>query len=446
MTKNSGTRPPQLWWARGDEGVAMITVLLVGALLTLLAMTAANVSTGNLQNAGRDRVAGGALGAAEAGLAEALNHMRNGSLACLSLSPSCTTADPWASAAGQTVSLPDGRTAQVKIEVVTPLKLPNAKVGRFRVTSTGSAGTGPGLRVVRQDVTVKPLDLPLSVYANTIQLNGTPKTFQQSVLSKNCVGGRAKMDFTDAATGKNSIDAAYGVPAAVHSEDVIYTKACPGANGDRIHDGSVCNPLYPYDQDNRGGSIASIPACKSPSGGNPVNPWNTSKFGPGDATAQFGSVDITPLLPALKAMAVTQGTYFTSTTGWTAPDASVYPNAVLYFKVGADAELTIQNELDAYAYSCSSPRTLIIVVDNGGIGTGGVHMNSNANLAGALMIPRGNFQYNGTATWTGPIYANTIDKWNGNSTSQLTSCYLDNMPPGMLEMSTEVYHEVDAAS
>ncbi len=430
----------------GDDGVAIITVMMVGVLLSILAMSAATISTSNLKNAGRDRVASGALGAAEAGLAEAVNHMRVASLGCLSGAPSCATPDPWASTTGYEVALPDGRRARVVIQVVQALKLPAVKTGRFLVTSTGRAGQGPGLRVVTQQVTVKPLDFPLSVYANQIQLTGAPSTFQQSVLSKNCLGGREKMDFTDPATGVNSIDAAYGIPAAVHSEDAIYEKACPGKNTDRIHHSSTCSAKYPYDQDKLGGpkpdGTGSLPApCLGSGGAYP----QTSYFGPGDVE-KFGATDITPLLPALKAQAVSMGQYWTSPTGWTPPDPAIYPHAVLYFKLSKDQTLNLQNELDAYLYSCSAPKSVVIVVDHEGIGSGGIHMNSNNDLAGAIFVPRGNFQYNGDATFTGPIFANTIDKWNGNSTSQLTECYLDNFPPGLLSLGIEDYHEVDTAS
>lgn len=429
-----------------DRGIAVITVLLVGTLMSILAVSTLSISTGNLKNAGRDRVAGGALGAAEAGLAQAVNHMRVASLACLSGAPACVTPDPWASATGVEVALPDGRKAQVKITVVQPLKLPTVKTARFSITSTGRAGSGPGLRVAKQEVTLKPLDFPLSVYANQIQLTGTPSTFQQSVLSKNCIGGREKMSFKDPATGANAIDAAYGIPAAAHSEDAIYEKTCPGKNTDRIHHSSTCNPLYPYDQDKLGGpkpdGSGTLPSpCLGAGGAYP----QTSYFGPGDVE-KFGATDITPLLPALKAQAASMNQYWTSATGWTPPNPGIYPHAVIYFKLGKDQTLSLQSELDGYLYDCAAPKSVVIVVEHEGVGSGGLHMNSNNALAGAIFVPRGNFQYNGGASFTGPIFANTIDKWNGNAKSQLTQCYLDNFPPGLLDLGIEDYREVDTAS
>jgi hypothetical protein len=433
--------------AGGDEGIAMITVILVGVLLTAIAVAAINISTTNLKNAGRDRVSGGALGAAEAGLAEAVNHLRGARLSCLN-GAACTPADPWAAAnGGSTVTLPDGRTAKVKIELIQAYNPPVAPVGRYRVTSEGSAGSGPGRKVVQQELTIKPFTFPLGVFANQIQLNGTPKTFQESIFSRNCVGGREKMDFTDPATGLNSIDAAYGIPAAVHSADVIYEKACPGRNTDRIHHAGACNPKYPYDQDSLGGPEPgkTTPAFGAPCKGSGTSYPQTSYFSQKDLD-EYGASDISSLLPVLRAQAQAQGQYYTNVADFVAPNPAVHPNAVIYFKVGKDVTWSLQNELDAYNYDCANPKSVVIVVDNAAVGSGGLHINSNNNLSGALFVPRGNFQYNGGARWTGTIYANTIDKWNGNAMSQLTSCYLQNLPPGLLDIEVETYRELDSAS
>lgn len=432
---------------QADDGIAMITVILVGVLLTSIAVASINISTTNLKNAGRDRVSGGALGAAEAGLAEAVNHLRSASLTCLN-GAACATPDPWAAAnGGATVTLPDGRSAKVKIELIQAYNPPTVPFGRYRVTADGSAGSGPGRKVVQQELTVKPFTFPLGVFANQIQLNGTPKTFQESIFSANCIGGREKMDFKDPATGLNSIDAAYGIPAAAHSADVIYEKACPGAAGNRIHHAGACNPAYPFDQDSLGGPKPAMttPTFGAPCKGSGTSYPQTSYFSAKDL-AEYGASDVSRLLPILRAQAQAQGQYYTNVADFVAPNAAVYPNVVIYFKVGSNATFSLQNELDAYDYDCSDPKSVIIVVDNASIGTGGMHLNSNADLSGALFVPRGNYQYNGGARWTGTIYANTIDKWNGNAFSQLTACYLQNLPPGLLDISVESYRELDSAS
>src|SRR4051794_11956621 len=99
---------------RQDErGVAMITALLVTAVLTALGLTVTQVAVSNLSNAGRDRVAGGALGAAEAGVTRAISYINKNNTNALSCSPICNLNGWGNSGAPQTVTLPDGRTAKV---------------------------------------------------------------------------------------------------------------------------------------------------------------------------------------------------------------------------------------------------------------------------------------------------------------------------------------------
>ena len=81
------------------------------------------------------------------------------------------------------------------------------------------------------------------------------------------------------------------------------------------------------------------------------------------------------------------------------------------------------------------PKLLDLVVNHSSVGSGQVKLNSNADLAGAIFVQRGDFEFNGTATFTGTLVSNTIGKWNGNATSQLTDCFLDNLPPGAMEVT-----------
>ena len=46
-------------------------------------------------------------------------------------------------------------------------------------------------------------------------------------------------------------------------------------------------------------------------------------------------------------------------------------------------------------------------------------------------------------TWTGTIWADTIEQWNGNATSQLTSCFLQNLPGGLMSVKSTHFREVD---
>lgn len=416
--------------AQGDSGLALMTVIMAGAVMTAVAVMAAGISLNNLKNAGRDRVAGGAMGAAEAGLAEGINFLRTHPAGSLSCSPTCGATNPWGDqATAQSFTFPDGRTAKVWIEVVQAFNPPAFKVATFKIHSTGTSGTGPGTRVLEQTVSGKPLDIPIGVYANEITMNGTPQTFQESVFSKNCITGRDKMNFG------SQPDAYFGITPAAHSTQYISTgnSACNAGVNNNIHKASACNSSYPYDQDALGGPVSS--PCNPPGG--------TSKFTQADLD-NYGRGLTDNELAWLRTRAQSMGQYWTSPTGWTPPNPTTYPNAVIFFDVGPNDTVTIQNELDPYFWdgSCATaPRTVIIVVNNSSVGSGGVTVNSNGNLAGALFVQRGQLKFNGTITWTGTLFANTIQQWNGNATSQLTQCFLLNMP--LLNITPTRFREVD---
>jgi hypothetical protein len=417
--------------ARGsDSGAALMTVLMAGAVLTASALVAVNVSLTNLKNAGRDRVASGAMGAAEGGLAEAVSYLQTQNAGVLSCSPTCAT-NPWGnSTTPKSMTYPDGGVAKVWIEVIQKFQPPNFKVATYKIHSKGTAGNGPGQRTLEQTVTGKPLAIPIGVYATNITVNGNPSTFKESVFSKNCISGRDKMNFgTDP-------DAYFGIPPAAHSTQWISEKngSCAATNGQNIHKAGACNTPYVYDQDAQGGPISS--PCSAPG--------NTSLFTQADLDG-YGRGLNDDELANLRSQAQSMGQYWTSTT-WTPPNPAVNPHAVIFFDLPASGTVTLQNELDAYTWDgecTSAPQTVILVVNNASKGTGGVQFNSNNTIAGALFVQKGYLQFNGGVNWTGTIWADTIEKWNGNAESQLTQCYLDNLPGGLMTIKLTRFREVD---
>jgi hypothetical protein len=418
----------------GDAGAALMMVLMAGAVLTASALVVVNLSLTNLQNAGRDRVAGGAMGAAEAALSEGVNYLETHLAAAVNCSPTCAT-NTWGSSSSPTqLTFPDGGTASVWIEVLQAFNPPSVKVATYKIHAVGRSGTGPGQRVLEQTVTGKPLSIPIGVYATNITINGTPQTFQESVFSKNCIGGRNKMNFG------TQPDAYFGIKPAAHSTQWIYDNngSCSATNNNNIHKAGPCNSTYPYDQDAQGAAVAS--PCL------PVD--GTSKFTQSDLDG-YGKGLTDDELANLRAQAQAQGNYWTSGTSWTPPNPTTTPNAVIFFDLpasGSTATVTIQNELDGYAWNglcATTPKTLIIVVNNATSGNGGVTVNSNVALAGALFVQHGTLKFNGNAVWTGTIWADTIEQWNGSATSQLTSCFLQNLPGGLMSVKSTRFREVD---
>jgi len=415
---------------KGDSGAALMTVLMAGAVLTASALVVVNISLTNLRNAGRDRVAGGAMGAAEGGIAEAVSYLETKSAGVLACSPTCAT-NPWGNKTTPTqLTYPDGGSAKVWIEVVQAFSPPAVKVATYKIHSTGTAGNGPGQRVLEQTVTGTPLSIPIGVYATNITINGSPSTFKESVFSKNCIGGRDKMNFG------TEPDAYFGIPPAAHSTQWISEKngSCSASNNDNIHKSAACNSSYKYDQDAQGGPISSPCAA----------PGNTSKFTQADLDS-YGRGLNDDELANLRSQAQSMGQYWTSTT-WTAPNPVTHPHAVIFFDLPADGTVSLQNELDAYTWDgecTSTPKTVIIVVNNASKGTGGVHLNSNNVISGALFVQKGSLQFNGAASWTGTIWADTIEKWNGSAESKLTSCFLQNLPGGLMSIKSTRFREVD---
>jgi hypothetical protein len=419
---------------RDDDGVAMLTVILAGAVISALAMVAATVSINNLRNAGRDRVAGGALGAAEAGVAEAVSYLSTATAGELACWPTCTT-NPWGNlATPKTITYPDGRTAKVYIRVVQRFLPPAQKVATYTIHSTGTSGSGPGTRVLEQTVVGKPVEIPIGVYANTINVSGTPQTYAESVFTKNCISGRNQMRFGTA------VDPYFGIPPSAHTVKWISEKnsSCSATESNNIHRTSACNSTYPYDQDAQGGPISS--PCSAP--------LNSSKFTQADLDT-YGRGLNQDELALLRTQAKSIGQYWTSSSGWVAPDPNVYPNAVMFFDVGPNETVTIQSELDAYFWdgatcdATTTPKSVIIVVNNSSSGTGGMVLNSNSKLAGAIFVANGSLSFNGSVTWTGTIWADVIERWNGSATAQLTPCFLENLPGGLMRITPTRFREVD---
>lgn len=434
---------------RDERGVAMITSLLVGSVLTALGLTVAQVAVTNLANASRDRVSAGALGAAEAGVTRAMAYINKNNTDILKCYPNCTFG--WGNpTTPQVVALPDGRQAKVYITPVQAYAPPAYKVGIYRIHSVGTAGTGPGQRTLDVTVEVKPMTFPLGIFTHDkINNGGTGSVTSESVLSDSCIDSRGNLNFT-------GIDAYYGIPAAAHS-----TRYITGANlsycetdlttvrntdNKAIHRASVgtCSSQYPYDQDSAplGGTFPSGSACTSA----PDQYTSSSHF---DLTML--KADPYNYLPRgltdaqyalLKARAQATGTYYTTSAPGSWPSPSTNPNPVLYFKLNAGEEVNIQTELNAYAWvtdpTCAIQHSSVVLVVEGG----DLRISSNSSFSGAVFTPDGTFTYAGGAQLVGTLFAKQL-KLTGNANVSLNECYTRGTPGGVLEVRPTRFREVD---
>jgi Tfp pilus assembly protein PilX len=422
---------------RTDEsGIALVSVIMVVAMLTALGVLMVEVSTRNLTNANADRVATSSLGAAEAGIAAAEGYLNNVNPQLLSCSPNCTT-NPWGSVnSPQSLTFPNG-SATVWIETVAGF---SQRSGTFKIHSVGRNATG--VRTIEQTVVVTPFNFPIGIYVdNKINNGGTASVTNESVFSQDCIDSRGHLNFA-------GIDPYYNIPAAAHSAKYVTTKnwnSCPASgssDSQAIHSTSPCNSTYPYDQDSMGGGISTIAACS----GAPNQYTGTSLFNYQNLVNDYGYQPkglTDEQYAALKARAQAQGTYYTTTTIPTNLSPSTQFDPILYFDLNSGDTVTLQNELAAYAYqtdpagSCLQHPAVVLIVRGGDL-----KITSNAALTGPIFVPEGTITYAGGANLVGTIWAANMTI-SGNANVGLTACYAAATPGGILNVNPTKFHEVD---
>lgn len=427
----------------------MVLTLLVMLVLTGLGTIVVAVASSNLQNAARDRFSGTADTAAQAGVAQAIEFIRTNGVKTLACDVPAVTgtvcSNDWGRDNPHVVPLASDRQYSTWVERVQQFRLPTAKVGTYRIHSTGNFGSGRGLRELTQDVAVKPLSFPLGIYSGTgIVAGGTPAVEGESVYTRGCVFNRNSVNVS-------GTDIITGLPAGVHSTQYISTRnngACSSSDTLNIHrpppGPGFCNATFPNDRDALGGPTADA-ACNPPLDNTFFDEAQLQELGfglpRGLTDAQYAQ---------LESKAVEQG-YFSTEGGnscggnsqppgcWRKPDGDTDPNAVLYFKVPAGEKITIQgSDIQEYSLATCGSRSLIIVVEGGDI-----QVTSNLELVGAIFVPDGTYQAAGTTDVDGTLFAKTIDKLTGNHTFDFETCWLDNFPGGLLDINVGRFAEKD---
>ena len=241
---------------RNDRGVAMVTVLFVGAALTVLTTTAAFVSVRGLRATSADGRSARAMAAAEAGLERFMLDVRRGAVTVGSMKEAGCASPPVTLAPGTlgpgtynvelTIYQP---TSNPKVPVTTPWSSANDTVAPctthtsnlYAITATGTQGSGT--RVVRQLLRVVPgkSKFPLGIYAEKVDANGNPTMRNISVFTAGDLVGRGKIAMSGidenytmkdvySQTAFSSFSWSGGlnwdskIPAAVHATGEIYVK------------------------------------------------------------------------------------------------------------------------------------------------------------------------------------------------------------------------------
>lgn len=479
----------------GDQGAAMIITLMVLALVTALATTVAVVSIRNMQSARQAQQAGAALNAADAGLAQALAHLRSAGVRGLtcgesdpanpSSTPSTECALPWTWGDPAEYDIPGrmGQAYSVWVQMATPVTPQDP--GEYIIHSVGTAGDAS--RRVRTSVTVSAINVPKGIVARAVEGGGTADVHRQSIFATGCVyrRGNITMDISRP-------DLTYGIPPAVHSSQIITDsngsgEFCPTTNQpihrkpSRYVDPLPCNPAWPYDQDLLGDDLSSLTlpehdACKDAQEQYPDYYGSQDFDGDGEVDVIGSKIkdertllelfDLrSPVLTQaeisrLRNIAEAQGNLwltakFGTVGGWVEPGPED-THAVLFFDLTAAAtnDRTVnlddlgtrfrRAESDLEDLTNCPTRSLIIIVEGG---NARLNQSTQGPLAASLFLlsgaPYGKLvKAAGNSAFIGTIYADNVDL-TGTSDMTLDKCFLANVSPSLMDFSTHSYRELD---
>jgi type II secretory pathway pseudopilin PulG len=508
---------------RGTEsGLALVTVLFVGAVLSVVTTGAAYLTVKTLKATSDDQRSAQATSFAEAaidrllldvgrgtygwdtireaGCANApitlpLTSFSNGTYTAVLTIYEPTTAQkipasPW-TIANDTMS-GGPCTAPGRSSVNTP--------NTFAITATGTQATGR--RVLRQILRISPTStkLPIGVFANRIDANGSPTLRNVSVITSGDIIGREKirMEGTDQAytlkdfycqvptsTGCSSPVFTWGggmtwsspIPAAVHSTGSIYYRQ--GGGNRREHPVAGNRDCNANGQGTAGQSLWDGSGAGGPITSTCAN-WTGPNAGAFPPTSLFRSADLNRVAPlssfsegdyqVLKAAAQASGIYCsyagagtctragiagTSTppgvfnNGWI--DACVCPRSFivyLEYPLGTNPAANVINwQATVQASSAPQPcnpdpainRSVILVIRNASLDISG-----NAIVNGAIMVAEGNFDSSGNMLVHGTVLVTRGSfRIRGTGTFQSDPCWTGSVNGALLDVTPTTFQDVD---
>jgi hypothetical protein len=477
--------------SRNERGIAMVTVLFIGAALTAVTSVATFATINEFRAGSDDRKAAEALSYAEAGIDRMIQYMKSGKGNYNTFNRSGC---PGALGGDPTFTLPTGAvgngTYSASVTVYNPFAAnpadrfpPAACAGRpisphpgqdsdntyFVITSTGTAPQA--VRKVRQIVSLQPIGLPVGMFAENFILKAHPNYVGMTMQANGIITDRKNDefdgndpyykigDFFPSVNGRLLTDP---MPAAAHAGKGIYlnnsstpeftgggsgTKNC---SADRTAGRSI------WDSDGSAGSGNINSGCSSPDPTAPGFP-STSKY--------TAPTTVDPDHAALKDAALSFGVYCsfpgfggTGTTqclqqGVAASTNYVQlvqnvkaltNNFVAYFEFRSGTPTQNNLNWDGNVWGCNDNPALnhSIVVDirNGGfydIGAGGDMLN------GALILD-GDFNTTGQFTFNGTFLAKGSGSFGSSSeTVTLDPCWVKNFPAAFYKVVPGHWAEVD---
>lgn len=462
---------------RRDEGSAMILVLMVLVLLTALGTTLGAVTLSNLQGSRRADEASRVVNAAEAGVSQALTFIRQngvGALRCRKTGATwtdCTSAYGRSNPVGAPAGTPNGARYWAWVEEVSRFTPNSDAQGVYLVHSTGTVSGGAqatcqavsgACRSVTARVVVSDFGLGSGIYSKSIQGNsaGTSTVRDESIFTTGCFPKRGSLDVS-------GYDAANGIPAGVHSSGIIVdapvSKCSKTSNS--IHASSSCASAFPYDQDARGGSLASSTCWTKLQTNTPGGIPNADVYGSANPAATDGvwgskvasqtamedtfGLKYPPLtddqVERLKAIAQEDGTY-SATTSWPSSAVAQSSRGVFFF------ELTSSTQTEVDLASMPAPFNTegaacggaVVIIQNGNAKIASSNKTSVVGASVFLLSPsgaRGIATLNG-GTLYGGLFAEAID-FGGNVTLEPADCTDGSSNPALLTVTLTSYSEDD---
>ena len=481
---------------KDQRGVTMVTVLFVGAALTALTSTAMFVTIQEFRAGNDDKKAAEALAFAEAGIDRMILELRTNSNFGIMRRAGCD-GKPEVFVEGTIGGDPD-KTYRAVLQVWDPNaanvadRLPPAACSAAphtdpdprsdvqRLLSITSVGQHPtARRVVRQVIEVKPIGLPIGIYADRVDANGNGGMVSISMVSPTDIVGRAKMSFA-------GLDPYYvmddfydngdmnPIPAAAHAGGQIY----PGNGG-----GTREHPPSPNCDANRTtGTNPGTPGQSLWDGSNWTNAADTNSNGipdPAEVTtgcagqtgfppkSSFNAEDLQRVTPspelseqdylAIKEAAKASGLYCLNGTSCTREGAPITlgpnifnadlgnlntrTNWIAYFEFDSGTPTTNLVRWKASVEPCSDDpnqhRSVVIVVRNGSM-----EMQNDASITGFVLIPEGYFDSAGAYITEATIIAKEF-RLRGQADIQLSECWVRNMPAPFVDVIPHTWSEVD---
>ena len=491
-----------------DDGVAMVTALLVSLVLVTLGAIVTTLGVNNLRNATRDRQAGSSLGAGDAGVAQAIEYIRSNGisgLVCPDNNSATCSGNPagWSNptnpklvpldSAGQGCAVNGNNCAKVWIGVVLGFNPPAVKTGIYNIHSEGIYGNGPSARQLVVTVDVTPVHYPIGVFGQTVSGNGGTAVYTESLFTTDCVSPI----YTGSGNGTRftGMDSYWGQPAAVHTTTHVSTGVHCRSNGyiaagnpsSSTPSSANCpnNSTLNLDQSGDGGLVSATVgnACYHtyqradgswyPDGVCPSGV--SSPYGNGlcDTTA-FTTADLQRYgyrprglsdaeYAALRSRAQSQGTY-------NIPVSSISAQLTYLVNAGISSPVLYWDCSNAGSI-CSGTNALSLSSNSFPAGmfnspptaSGGVCPNpervltivvEHANLSyqggnsswfdAAIFAPDGSFNGNGGYNILGTMFSNNLDL-GGNQTFELDPCWLKSFPGAMLSVTQTNFRENDAS-